>query len=270
MSRARDYGVADMVIPIPKPPLIPKGQGGSTETSGISSCVISNNSNFGISNNVAQSNLKRPQPKLRTGTVLDRLQDTLVGDNMTAHIVTGSTMNLTLKIKKLAKDAKLPERANASDSGADIFAHSIKRIYTKITTMKEDCIKDNHPRLRFPLELKPGERALIGSGIAGTVGLGFEIQVRSRSGLALKQGLMVTNGIGTIDESYTGEIGVILSNTSETVKVIKAEDKIAQLVVASVVLAPVIEVKELEETARGEGGFGSTDSDVRQGEPFST
>jgi dUTP pyrophosphatase len=87
---------------------------------------------------------------------------------------------------------------------------------------------------------------------------GYEAQVRSRSGLAIKNGVSVLNSPGTIDSGYRGEVGVILANFGDADFEIKAGDKIAQIVVAPVTLAAVEEVDEIDETDRGTGGFGST------------
>ncbi|MFD1253775.1 MULTISPECIES: dUTP diphosphatase [Devosia] len=109
-----------------------------------------------------------------------------------------------------------------------------------------------------PLELLPGKRALVPCGFAMALPEGFEAQVRPRSGLAAKHGITVLNSPGTIDADYRGEVKVILVNLGEEPFVIRRGERIAQMVVAPVV-RPVFEVSdELEETQRGEGGFGST------------
>ncbi len=108
------------------------------------------------------------------------------------------------------------------------------------------------------MELKPGDRVLIPSGIAIAVPLGFEAQVRSRSGLALRHGLYLPNGPGTIDSDYRGEVGVIMQNGGREVVRIERGDRIAQLVIAPVVQAQFGCVEDLDQTQRGAGGFGST------------
>ena len=168
---------------------------------------------------------------------------------------------MNLKVKKLVTDAKLPVREHPTDSGADVFANNIKRIYIGKEN-GEICItsknEDFEEYAKFPLTLNHGERALIGTGLSATVEEGYEIQVRSRSGVALKQGMKIGNAPGTIDFSYTGEIGIILVNDSLYPQPIEKGAKIAQLVVAKVELLDIIEVDELNETDRGDGGFGST------------
>lgn len=108
------------------------------------------------------------------------------------------------------------------------------------------------------LILRPGMRAAVATGFAMAIPPGYEIQVRPRSGMALKHGITVPNTPGTIDSDYRGELKVILINHSSDNFPIARGDRIAQLVLAPVVLAGWHEVDELDETARGEGGFGST------------
>ena len=106
--------------------------------------------------------------------------------------------------------------------------------------------------------MAPGERMLVPTGLAISLPEGFEAQVRSRSGLALKYGMSVLNAPGTIDCDYRGEIGVILINHGREPFTIKRGDRIAQLVIAPVVVAELVEVECLEKSVRGSRGFGST------------
>jgi len=106
--------------------------------------------------------------------------------------------------------------------------------------------------------LRPFDRALVHTGIYLEIPKGYEAQVRPRSGLALKNGITVLNSPGTIDADYRGEICVILANLSNKGFGIKPGDRIAQLVFAKVEQAEWLEVEQLSETDRGEGGFGST------------
>ena len=109
-----------------------------------------------------------------------------------------------------------------------------------------------------PITLEPLERTLVKTGLFAELEKGFEIQVRSRSGLALKKGITVLNSPGTIDADYRGEIGVILINLSKENFIISSGDRIAQLVVCRHE-QPIIKLREsLGETQRGEKGFGST------------
>jgi dUTP pyrophosphatase len=106
--------------------------------------------------------------------------------------------------------------------------------------------------------LSPGGRHAVATGLALAIPPGYEIQVRPRSGLALKHGITVPNTPGTIDSDYRGELKVILINHGATDFAIRRGDRIAQLVLAPVVRASWLKVDELDDTTRGEGGFGST------------
>lgn len=109
-----------------------------------------------------------------------------------------------------------------------------------------------------PVVLKPLERQLIPTGLHLAIPEGYEIQVRARSGLALHNGIGLANGIATIDEDYRGDIGVILINLSNENFVVNPGDRIAQIVLNKVERIEWNEVVSLEETDRGEGGFGHT------------
>lgn len=113
--------------------------------------------------------------------------------------------------------------------------------------------------------LTPGGRHAVATGLAMAIPDGFEVQVRPRSGLALKHGISVPNTPGTIDSDYRGELKVILINHGADPFEIRRGDRVAQLVLAPVTRASWIEVEALDETARGEGGFGSTGGVVALG-----
>jgi len=108
------------------------------------------------------------------------------------------------------------------------------------------------------ITLKPLERTIVKTGLFIELPIGYEAQVRPRSGLAAKKGVTVLNAPGTVDADYRGEIGVILVNISHEDFIIENGERIAQLVIAKHERAEWILVKELSETSRGEGGFGST------------
>jgi len=108
------------------------------------------------------------------------------------------------------------------------------------------------------LTLAPGGRALVPTGLRIGIPEGFEVQVRPRSGLALKHGIALANAPGTIDADYRGPVGVILANLGAEPYTVRHGDRIAQLVVAPVVRAEFAAVEGLSETVRGAGGFGST------------
>ncbi len=117
---------------------------------------------------------------------------------------------------------------------------------------------DLRANLDEPVKLQPLERCIIKTGLFIALPIGFEAQVRPRSGLAAKKGISVLNAPGTIDADYRGEIGVILVNLSNKVFIINDGERIAQMVIAKHERADWVEVSELDSTDRGAGGFGST------------
>lgn len=148
---------------------------------------------------------------------------------------------IKVKVKKLShfdESFALPSYETAGAAGADIRA-SLEN-------------KDQ-------LVIKPGQRVLVPTGLSMEIPVGYEIQVRPRSGLSFKTALMVLNAPGTVDSDYRGEVKVILGNLGSTDEVINHGDRVAQLVLAPVVQASYEVVdEELSATARGAGGFGST------------
>lgn len=112
--------------------------------------------------------------------------------------------------------------------------------------------------LDLPVMLAVGARMAVPTGLSMAIPHGFEVQVRPRSGLALKQGLTVANAPGTIDSDYRGEVMVLLVNLGDVPVLIERGQRIAQLVVAPVTRGVLVEVDTLDDTARGAGGFGST------------
>jgi dUTP pyrophosphatase len=117
---------------------------------------------------------------------------------------------------------------------------------------------DLRANLDTAVTLNPLERAIIKTGLFIELPIGYEAQVRPRSGLAAKKGITVLNSPGTVDADYRGEIGVILVNLSNETFIVENGERIAQLIIAKHERADWIEVQELTETSRGEGGFGST------------
>ena len=144
---------------------------------------------------------------------------------------------ITIRIKRLAgnDDLPLPQKMTEHAAGFDVVA----------------AVKE-------PLALAPGEIRLIPCGFSMALPVGYEAQIRPRSGLALKHGLTCLNTPGTIDADYRGEVKVLLANLSQQPAVIRRGDRIAQLVVAPVARAELREAVQLSETTRGDGGFGST------------
>ncbi len=141
---------------------------------------------------------------------------------------------IKVKIKKIKENAIVPEYAHEGDAGVDLYS-------------TEDYL------------LKVGERVLVSTGIKIAVPEGYEAQIRPKSGLALEHGISVVNTPGTVDSCYRGEVGVIaINHGNEDFKIEKGK-KIAQMIFNKIEEAEFEEVEELDNTRRGEGGFGSTD-----------
>lgn len=117
---------------------------------------------------------------------------------------------------------------------------------------------DLYANIDEPITIKPLERVLIPTGLYISIPYGYEAQIRARSGLALKHGISLANGIGTVDSDYRGEIGVILINLSKEEYIVNRGDRIAQMVIIKYERAEFIEVPDLDTTDRGTGGFGHT------------
>ena len=140
---------------------------------------------------------------------------------------------MTLRFKRIHPDAVLPAYAHPSDAGMDV-------------------------RSVADIAIPPGGRALVPTGLVAIIPPMYEIQVRPRSGLALKHGVTVLNTPGTIDSGYRGEIGVILANFGDKEFSVSKGDKVAQLVFVPVVQPEIEETDTIDDTDRGAGGFGST------------
>lgn len=117
---------------------------------------------------------------------------------------------------------------------------------------------DVRAHLREDIALAPGERALIPTGLRIEVPIGYEAQIRARSGLAVKYGIGLVNGVGTIDSDYRGEVKVPLINWGQETFIVRNGDRIAQMVIAAYERIQWSQDDELTKTARGEGGFGHT------------
>lgn len=152
-----------------------------------------------------------------------------------------STKKITVLVKKLShydESFPLPSYETTGAAGADVRASL---------------------GLGESMKIAPGQRVLIPTGLSMEIPLGYEVQVRPRSGLSFKTGLMVLNSPGTIDSDYRGEVKIILGNLGSTDEVINHGDRVAQLVLAPVTQAHyVVSDADLSDTARGTGGFGST------------
>jgi len=142
------------------------------------------------------------------------------------------------RVRPAAEQLPLPEYMTAAAAGMDLMAD-----------------------VTAPVELLPGARALIPTGLAVEIPSGFEAQIRPRSGLALRHGVTLLNSPGTIDSDYRGEIQVLVINLGERPYTVRRGDRIAQMVVAPVTRAELREVERLAESARGAGGFGHTDEE---------
>lgn len=140
---------------------------------------------------------------------------------------------MTLSFKRINPDAVLPSYAHPGDAGMDLRS-------------VDDAV------------IPPGGRALVHTGLVVNLPPAYEAQVRPRSGLALKNGVTVLNTPGTIDAGYRGEIGVILANFGAEPFTVRKGDRIAQMVIAPVTFAEIVETDSIDETDRGAGGFGST------------
>jgi len=146
-------------------------------------------------------------------------------------------MTVPIPVRRLphGADLPLPAYATAGAAGMDLLA----------------AITD-------PVTLAPGARALIPTGLAVALPPGYELQIRPRSGLALRHGIILPNSPGTIDEDYRGEIQVIVMNAGDAAFTVTRGTRIAQAILAPVTRAIWHEVSSLDATSRGEGGFGST------------
>jgi len=142
----------------------------------------------------------------------------------------------SVAIRVIAKDPRyLPVYQSTGAAGADLLA-----------AIEKDVV------------VRPGERMLIPTGLFFEIPEGFEVQVRPRSGLALRQGVSLVNSPGTIDSDYRGEVGVIVINHGSEPFIVSSEMRIAQMVVAPVIQAQFITVSDLADSKRGSGGFGHT------------
>ena len=148
-------------------------------------------------------------------------------------------MSVILRVRRLPHGAglPLPSYQSAHAAGLDVVAAVLETA---------------------PVALEPNARALIPTGLALEIPPGYEAQVRPRSGLALKYGVTLLNSPGTIDADYRGELMVIMINHGSEPFLVRRGDRIAQLVIAPVSHVEIVAVEELNETARGQGGFGST------------
>lgn len=142
---------------------------------------------------------------------------------------------MTLNIKRLSPSAKLPRYATAGAAGLDLHA----------------CLDQ-------PLTIAPGQQVMVPTGIAVAIPEGHVGLLAVRSSMGVRHGISLSNGVGVIDWDYRGPLGVVLRNASAEPYTIQPDDRIAQLLILPVAQPALREVEELDDTARGEGGFGST------------
>ena len=140
-----------------------------------------------------------------------------------------------MKIKVISSSGRYPAYETPGSAGMDVRAY-----------LKESIV------------IKPGERALVPTGLFLEIEPGYEVQLRARSGLAVRNGICLANGIGTIDSDYRGEVKVALINLGQEAFEVRDGDRIAQMVAAAYVRAEIESASELNATERGVGGFGST------------
>ncbi|MFZ1361273.1 MAG: dUTP diphosphatase [Candidatus Saccharimonadales bacterium] len=142
---------------------------------------------------------------------------------------------MKIRVTKLRDDAVLPEYQTAGAAAADIHA----------------CLDE-------PVTLQPMERRMILTGLAMAIPGGYEVQIRARSGLSIKYGIAMVNGVGTIDSDYRGEVGVLVINLGQDAFTIEPGMRIAQMVLGAYEQIAWQQVDSLDETVRGAGGYGST------------
>lgn len=167
-----------------------------------------------------------------------------------------------LKIEfKLDLGVELPKVESEEASGFDVRATKILSSYkgsSEASAEKLEMMKSGFERSGY-IKIRPFERILFGSGITvANIPSSLELQVRTRSGKALKTGLFVANSPGTVDSDYRGEIGIIIYNSTPVLIKLEKDERIAQIVPSVKASVEIASVENIEDTARGSGGFGST------------
>ena len=175
----------------------------------------------------------------------------------------GERSELEAQVRRMAKQVEMVVSEALWSRGSDRAVIKFK----KLENFKGDLPEyetayaagmDARACLEESVTLEPGERALVPTGLSVEIPRGFEMQVRPRSGLAIKKGISLVNSPGTIDSDYRGEIKIIVINHGQQSFTMEDQDRIAQFVVCPVIQAEIVEVTDLEESERGTGGFGST------------
>ena len=164
---------------------------------------------------------------------------------------------MIVRVKRKNGGVELPYYATKGSAGFDLHADSFIKLYKGL---QEISLDDNlkHSVQKGYMVLRPFERVLIGTGLFMDIPEGYQLEIRDRSGVALKKGLKVFNSPGTIDSDYRGEIGIILSNMTQSLSKVSIGERIAQGVLTQYEIASFLIVDELDDTDRSFNGFGST------------
>lgn len=159
---------------------------------------------------------------------------------------------------KTLEGVQVPQYKTEGAAGFDLKVHSFKEVYKGETELSKSTNVVTNGMTNKRISLRAHERVLLGTGIFMEIPVGYELQIRPRSGKAVKNGLTVSNSPGTIDSDYRGEICIAITNTTDSLARIELGEHIAQGVLAPYTRADFKVVDELSDTSRGVGGFGST------------
>lgn len=164
---------------------------------------------------------------------------------------------MRIEIKKLNDDVIIPNYAHVRDAGADFYANWTEEWWNDLN--KEFKYIEDGVEQKNYIKIPSNKQLLVPSGFALNIPVGYEVQVRMKSGLALNHSVILTNSIGTIDSGYHGEVKAIIRNLDSKDFIIKRNSKIGQLVINEILQAEFTVVDDFKtQTSRGEGGFGST------------
>lgn len=164
---------------------------------------------------------------------------------------------MEIKVVRKHDDVIIPNYATEGSAGFDLVIDSFIKLYRGLQEISLDEHLQNSIKQGY-IVLRPFERLLVGTGLFMEIPKGYQLEIRDRSGVSLKKGLKVFNSPGTIDSDYRGEIGVIISNMTQSLNKITIGEKIAQGIITNYFPAQFITVNSLDDTKRSNGGFGST------------
>lgn len=203
--------------------------------------------------------LKNLSNKVEAWTgVLDKIPAGVIDRQQIDKNLKGMIQNIEKTIKETVKAySEMPKRVSLKVKTLDNFKGDLPRYESEWASGF-----DVRAQVEETITVEPGHRVLVPTGLSFAIPKGYEIQVRPRSGLAIKSGVSMVNTPGTIDADYRGECKVILINHGQAPFMIEDQDRIAQFVVCPVVQADFVQVESLDETNRGAGGFGSTGKTV--------